>query len=210
MRIVVVDEHKLMLAGIRMALQHEPDIEIVAEGTRPSELLPLMAATAPDAVLLGLRAALVETSAYIRLLRMRYPRVKVVLLSATTDTDEIRAAARHGANGFIGKRIRPPDLAPALRRAVAGNFYCTLGLRELDDDACAHEAGLTDREIVILRAVAHGHSNKRIAKDLWITEQTVKYHLTNIYRKLHVANRTEAARCAYRLGLVESPVLSAV
>ena len=67
-------------------------------------------------------------------------------------------------------------------------------------------AGLTDREITILRSLAQGHSNEEIAKELWVAQQTVKFHLTNIYRKLNVKNRTEATRTAYQLGLVESPL----
>ena len=89
-----------------------------------------------------------------------------------------------------------------MRQAVEGTVYSAIGLPESSDSA-AKAVGLTDRETAILSALARGLSNEAIGKELWVAEQTVKFHLTNIYRKLEVSNRTEAARYAFEQGLVE-------
>jgi len=134
------------------------------------------------------------------------PDVKVIVLSVFSDPERIQAAFKHGASGYIVKSVNPIDLPSAIRQVMEGAVYHALGLPEVDESASARAAGLTEREIAILKAVARGLSNQAIGKELWVTEQTVKFHLTNIYRKLGVANRTEAARYAYQNGLVESPV----
>ena len=140
------------------------------------------------------------------LIRKRHPDVKVVVLSVFSDSEHIQGALKRGAVGYIVKSVNPCDLPSALRQAVEGTVYNAVGFPEQTEDTVAKAAGLTEREISILRAVARGLSNGAIARELWVTEQTVKFHLTNIYRKLSVANRTEAARYAYQHGLVESPL----
>ena len=134
--------------------------------------------------------------------RKQYPDVKVVVLSATTDENVIRTVLKRGASAYIVKSINPIDLPSALRQAVEGTVYSAIGLPEADETA-ARAAGLTDREAAILSALARGLSNEAIGKELWVAKQTVKFHLTNIYRKLGVSNRTEATRYAYEHGLVE-------
>jgi len=114
-------------------------------------------------------------------------------------------AISRGAVGYIAKSISPGELANAVRQAVDGRVYEPVGIVEREHEPAAH--GLTEREVVILQAVARGLPNRAIGTELWVTEQTVKFHLTNIYRKLGVGNRTEAARAAFRLGMAQSPVL---
>jgi DNA-binding NarL/FixJ family response regulator len=138
-------------------------------------------------------------------IRLRHPNVKVVIFSVSTNTEHIQAALARGASGYIVKNINPLDLPSALRQAVEGTVYHALGLPELNDTSIAKAAGLTERELTIIKAVARGLSNQAIAKELWVTEQTVKFHLTNIYRKLDISNRTEAARWAYAQGFMEAP-----
>ena len=118
--------------------------------------------------------------------------------------DAYQAAFKHGANGYIVKSVNPLDLPSAIRQAVEGTVFHALGLPEVDEKSLGKAAGLTERELSILKAVARGLSNAAIGKELWVTEQTVKFHLTNIYRKLGVANRTAAARFAYEGGLAET------
>src|SRR5207237_10161200 len=113
------------------------------------------------------------------------------------------------ASADSGRGVNPVDLPSALRQAVAGTVFTAIGLPDAKTPGAAREAGLTDRELAILSALARGLSNGQIGKELWIAEQTVKFHLTNIYRKLGVANRTEAARFAYQEGIVASPLLEA-
>lgn len=205
MRVLIADDHRLMLEGIRRALENVEGFEIVGEAHTGAQVLPLLGRTNPDVVLLDIRMPQLDGFACLDLIRKRYPKVKVVLLSVFSDPEHIQAALRRGASGYIVKSVNPIDLPSALRQAVEGTVYHAVGLPEIDEASGAKAAGLTEREIAILKAVARGLSNQAIGKELWVTEQTVKFHLTNIYRKLGVANRTEAARYAYQHGLVESP-----
>ena len=207
MRVLIADDHQLMLEGIRTALNGADDIEVVGEAQDGSQVSSLVGELKPDVVLLDVRMPKLDGLACLERLRKRDPQVKVVVLSVFNDPDHIEAALKRGANGYIVKSINPLDLPSALRQAVDETVYNVLGVPEHDQQRDAREAGLTDREITILAGVARGLSNRALGKELWVTEQTVKFHLTNIYRKLDVANRTEAARAAYRLGIVESPLL---
>src|SRR5205823_11508755 len=137
----------------------------------------------------------------------RHPDVKVVILSVSTDPGIIQDVLNRGASAYIVKSVNPVDVPSALRQAVEGSVFSAIGRpeKQVADDA-AKAAGLTERETSILKALARGLSNDAIGKELWVAEQTVKFHLTNIYRKLGVSNRTEAARLAYQHGLVESPI----
>lgn len=206
MRVVIADDHRLMLEGIRTALETCDDVEVVGEAHTGPEVMPLVGRTSPDVVLLDIRMPGMDGLTCIELIHKRYPKVKVVVLSVFSDPEHIQAALKRGASGYIVKSINPLDLPSALRQAVEGSVYHAVGFPEQTEDNVAKAAGLTEREIAILKAVARGLSNGAIARELWVTEQTVKFHLTNIYRKLSVANRTEAARYAYQHGLVESPL----
>jgi DNA-binding NarL/FixJ family response regulator len=137
-------------------------------------------------------------------IRKRYPEVKVVILSAFSDPEHIQAAFQRGATAYIVKSVNPIDLPSALRQALEQTVY--QGVRVIGEDGNGNgdRLGLTERELSMLKALARGLSNNAISKEFWVTEQTVKFHLSNIYRKLGVANRTEAARFAYERGLVES------
>src|ERR671931_94044 len=120
--------------------------------------------------------------------------------------EAINAALRLGANAFISKTVDPAELADAIRRAADAPVAETIGRRsEKGLESALEEKGLTDREQAVLQALAQGQSNKEIARSLWLAEQTVKFHLTNIYRKLEVRSRTEAVHWAYGHGLVQSP-----
>jgi DNA-binding NarL/FixJ family response regulator len=161
--------------------------------------------TNPDLVLLDLRMPGADGLTCLAQIRKRHPDVKVVILSVSTDENLIQTVLKRGASAYIVKSINPIDLPSALRQAVEGTVYSAIGL-PADSGSAARAAGLTDRETAILSALARGLSNEAIGKELWVAEQTVKFHLTNIYRKLGVSNRTEAARLAYQNGLVESPL----
>jgi DNA-binding NarL/FixJ family response regulator len=127
--------------------------------------------------------------------------VKVVLLSVVDEPAEISRAFERGACAYVVKSIDPSDLAAVIRQAVAGSFFCFGGLNGGEASKNGNDAGLSERETEILGGVARGLSNRAIAKDLWLSDQTVKFHLHNIYRKLGVSNRTEAAKYAYEHGL---------
>lgn len=206
MKVLIADDHRLMLEGIRRALEDADDIEVVGEAHTGAQVLPQIGRTNPDVVLLDMRMPQMDGLTCLDQIRKRHPDIKVIMLSVFSDQEHIEAALKRGASGYIVKSVNPLDLASAIRQAVEGTVYHAVGLPEVDEASVAKAAGLTERELAILKAVARGLSNQQIGKELWVTEQTVKFHLTNIYRKLGVANRTEAARYAYQNGLVESPV----
>jgi DNA-binding NarL/FixJ family response regulator len=203
LQIVIADDHPLMLAGVRQALEEEGDLEVVGEARTGSQVLPLVGRTNPDVVLLDIRMPEMDGLTCLELIRRHHRNTKVVILSVFSEPEQIQLALRKGASGYIVKSVNPRDLASAIRQAVDGTVFHPIALLE-PEEVTAKEAGLTEREIAILKALAKGLSNQEIGKQLWVTEQTVKFHLTNIYRKLNVANRTEAARYAYRHGLVEA------
>ena len=139
-------------------------------------------------------------------IRKLHPSVKVVMLSACEESSRVRTALKRGASAYIVKTVNPMDIPTAVRQVFEPAIYFgTAVLGEVDPAAAA---GLTEREVAMLRAIARGLSNAAISKEFWVTEQTVKFHLTNIYRKLNVKNRTEASRYAYQHGLVDDLVVA--
>jgi DNA-binding NarL/FixJ family response regulator len=176
---------------------------VVGETVNGVQVLPLVRRLKPELVLLDLRMPQMDGLTCLAKIRKEFPDVKVAILSVSQDPELIQTALKRGASAYIVKSIDPDDLAAALRQALDGNVFTTAGVTEDPGERAARDAGLTDRELVIVRAVARGLSNEAIAKELWVAEQTVKFHLTNIYRKLGVSNRTEAARYAFEQGLVD-------
>jgi DNA-binding NarL/FixJ family response regulator len=205
-KVLIADDHRLMAEGVKRALADADDFEVVGEAQNGAQVLPLVSRLRPDMVLLDLRMPQMDGLQCLAEIRERYPETKVVVLSVSTDPEVIQAVLKRGASAYIVKNVNPADLPSALRQAAEGTVFTAIGLAENGVSAVAKEAGLTERELVILDALTRGLSNSAIAKELWVAEQTVKFHLTNIYRKLGAANRTEAARRAYELGLVESPL----
>jgi DNA-binding NarL/FixJ family response regulator len=206
MRVVIADDHRLVLDGIRRALEADGGFEIVGETQSGTQVLPLVAREKPDLVLLDVRMPHMDGLACLDQIRARHPDVKVVMLSASSNPELVEAALRRGASAYVIKTVNPDDLPATLRQALEGNVRTPIGGAGDEDRASAKALGLTERELTILGALARGLANEEIAKELWVAPQTVKFHLTNIYRKLGVKNRTEATRIAYQHGLVESPL----
>jgi DNA-binding NarL/FixJ family response regulator len=205
-KLVIADDHKLMRTAIRVALDDAPDMEIVGEAEAGDQLLPLVGRTSPDVVVLDLRMPRMDGLRCLELLHERHPGVKAIVLSASDDRAAVTACFARGAIAFFNKSVDPVNLAAVVRQAVAGNAFFALGEGSGVADAQT-ELDLTPRETEILRALAEGRSNKQMAQEFWLSAQTIKYHLTHIYRKLGVNSRTEAVRQAYEHGLIENPVL---
>lgn len=201
LRVLLADEHPLMLQGIRAALEKDQGIEIAGEATTGAQVLPLVSRAAPDVALIDLRLPEVDGLTCLERIREKYPSVKVVLLSVVDDPEVISGALERGACAYIVKTIDPHDLAAMIRQALAGSFYCLGNLGSRREHTADERHGLSGRETEILDGVTRGLSNRAIAKELWLSDQTVKFHLRNIYRKLDVKNRTEAAKYAFDHGL---------
>ena len=205
LKVLIVDDHRLMLRAIRASLSRHEDIEIVGEADSGEKVLPLVGQTGPDAVLLDVRMPGMDGLTVLERLREQYPSIAVVMLSGIDDPVLVRAALERGAAAFVLKHVDSRDLGSALRQSVGGSIFRPLDLLNANQSAF-EDAGLTKRELSILEELPAGGSNQEIAKRLFLAEQTVKFHLTNIYRKLGVSTRTEALRHAYEHGLVERPL----
>lgn len=204
LKLLVADDHGLMVEAIRLALEGRPEFELVGTAESGSQVLPLVERTKPDLVLLDLRMPEMDGLVCIRLLRERAPTVKIVVLSGMDSDEMVKEALKLGASAFISKRIDPDALPQALMEAYEGRLTGPIGRAATSESPAVAEKGLTERELAVLRALGEGHSNKQIAQSLWLAEQTVKFHLTNIYRKLEVSSRTEAVHWAHRHGLLGS------
>jgi len=201
LRVLLADDHRLVLEAVRHALEKDEGFQIVATTHSGAEVADLVARHRPDIVVMDLRMPGVDGLQALDQIRARDKKTKVVMLSASERAEEIQAALARGADGFILKSVNPVDLPSALRQVHEGTvFHPRLGSADTSDSP-ATAAGLTEREVTLVRALARGLSNKQISQELWISEQTVKFHLRNIYRKLDVANRTGAARWAHEHGL---------
>ena len=201
LRVLVADDHRLMLAAVRRTLDAPEGFEVVGEVSVGSHVVPAVRETNPDVVLLDLRMPELDGLACLERLRKHDPRIAVVILSSYSDEAQIEAARLGGARGYVVKTVEPVDLPAVVRKALSGAPFAVWGAVE-QPQATPGAAGttLSDREAAVLEAVARGLSNREIGRQLWISEQTVKFHLRNIYRKLGISSRTEAARYAYRNG----------
>jgi len=205
-KVLIADDHPLVRSGVRRALEEEHDIEVVGEATNGAKVLPLIGQTGPDLVVLDISMPQLDGLACLDQIRRRHPDLKVVILSASGDPDRVQAALARGATAYVLKSVDVRDLASALRQAIEGTVFQALGAQQDSDGEPAGSARLTKRETAILKAVARGLTNQAIGREFWVSEQTVKFHLRNIFRKLEVGSRTEAARYAFEHGLVESSV----
>jgi DNA-binding NarL/FixJ family response regulator len=197
-RVAVADDHGLIRDAIRLALEPEADLAIVCEAERGDEVLPRVRESHPDVVLLDIKMPGIEGLEVLRRLRAELPEVKVAILSGIGEPDVAAEALRLGAVAYLGKRIDPASLGPTIRAIMAGTLTAeTFGLLGSPTSAAAEQAGLSPRETQMLKRLAEGRSNREIARELWLSEHTVKYHLTNVYRKIGVKGRTEAARYAF-------------
>ena len=203
-KVVLADDHRLMLEAVCAALEDDGDFDVVAAVGSADEALRAVAQSRPDVVVLDVRMPGTDGLACLQLLRERHPDVKVVMLSGLEDARLRLRALRLGASAFVEKRVDPRDLAAVLRQSVEETVISQPDrLEEIDDGLAEVRSLLTASELAVLAALGRGLVNKEIASELAIAQQTVKFHLTNVYRKLGVANRTEAIGYAFEHGVVE-------
>ncbi len=204
LRVLIADDHPLILAGIRRALERAEGIEIVGEAATGPQLLELIVRRRPTLVLMDLRMPEVSGTECIEEISYTWPEIKIVVLSAVEDRASIDAALSAGACAYVLKSLGLTDIVAILRQADSGCvFHAPSRAAGLASSGTAHQSPLlTARERAILEAVANGLSTAAISRSLWISENTTKFHLKNIYRKLGVANRAGAVRYALEHELV--------
>jgi DNA-binding NarL/FixJ family response regulator len=204
---LLVDEHPLWLDAVARVLA-SIDVDVVGATSSPGDALALLGEHSPGLVSIGLdgHGGGADALTFLERVRELRPEARAVVLSAHRDEARIEAALAAGAVAYVVKTVQAEDLAFAMRQAFTHSVYVAsarpparLWPGRLGGAA---PVGVTRREAEILRLVAEGHSNADVARTLWIAEQTVKFHLSNIYRKLNVSNRTEASRWAQLHGLL--------
>ncbi|MGB5963466.1 MAG: response regulator transcription factor [Coleofasciculaceae cyanobacterium] len=204
-RIVLIDDQHLIRQGLKALLELEPDLEVVGEGENGQMALTLIASLQPDVVLMDIRMPLMDGVAATRAISQQFPGTKVLVLTTFDDDQYVAEALRCGAMGYLLKDTPSEELAVAIRSVYRG--YTQLGpglvekiMAQLPINAAPNYASpppswdeLTPREQEVLRLIAKGASNREIAKSLYISEGTVKNHVTNILNRLNLRDRTQAA-----------------
>jgi two-component system, NarL family, response regulator LiaR len=208
--VLLVDDHEMVRRGVRAFLETQPDITVVAEAGSGDEAVRLAAEHAPDVALMDLIMPGMDGVEATRRLTAQSPRTSVVMLTSYHDDEHVFPAIRAGALSYVLKEVGPEDLADAVRKAAAGEAVlhprvAARVVRELhgarrDEPNAFRE--LSDRELEVLKLIAEGLSNAEIASRLYVSEKTIKSHVSNILGKLHLADRTQAAVFAWRQGVV--------
>ncbi len=202
-RVLIADDHPLILTGIRRTLERSDDVEVVGEASTGPQVLAMVERRRPDVLLLDLHMPGTCGADCLETIRQRWPEVKTLVLSAAEDRATIDSALNAGASAYIVKSVQPADLLSIIRQVVSGIVFHAASRRTLAsvpaDDA--DEPALTGREHTVLSAIASGKTTATISGELWVSEHTIKFHLTNIYRKIGVSNRAGAVRYAVEHGL---------
>jgi two-component system, NarL family, response regulator LiaR len=204
-RVLVVDDHGVVREGLRTYLELQDGIEVAGEAADGEEAVREAERLRPDVVLMDLVMPRLDGVGAMRALRERLPRARVIVLTSFADDERLLPAIQAGAAGYLLKNVQPAELSSAVRLAHAGEalFDPSVAAR-LVEAIATDEPGphLTPREREVLALIGRGLSNKRIARELGLSEKTVKTHVANVLHKLGVTDRTQAAVYAVRAGLI--------
>jgi two-component system, NarL family, response regulator DevR len=211
-RIAIVDDHEVVREGVRVMLRGEPDFEIVGERENAEDIVEFVSQTRPDVVLLDARLPGVSGPEACRLLYDAHPEVKVIILTVNSDDALVEESIRAGARGYIIKDVERFELKQAIRAVNRGEAVVSPSITSklLDRMRTKSEPSATavdrpilnEKQTLILRLISEGYSNREIATRVHLSENTVKSHLQEIFARLGVRNRVEAAIRAARDGLI--------
>jgi two-component system response regulator DevR len=207
-RIMVVDDHEMVREGVKAMLEPEPDFEVVAEAGLGGRVADVVARSSPDVVLLDARLPDVSGPEVCRELRQAHPDVRVIILSTYTDAGLVEACIKAGAHGYVVKDVERFGLKESIRAVFRGQSVLSpqvagpvLDRLRIEPEPPAG-VSLSQSQVAILRLMARGYSNREIAAQVHLSENTVKTHVQGIFSKLGVRNRVEAAMVASRRHLV--------
>ena len=203
-RILVTDDHPVVRAGLSGMLSGEPDFEVVGEAQNGKEAVAFVGERKPDVVLMDLRMPEMDGVTAIQHIKSNYPDVHILVLTTYESDADILRAIETGATGYLLKDTPREELFGAIRMVAQGQSPLAPGVaaRLMQRMRDPEEEGLSTREIEVLELVAHGTSNKAIAKQLWVSETTVKSHMLHIFDKLSVTDRTAAVTEALKRGII--------
>ena len=205
--VVIADDHPFVRHGLRTYLDTLDDLEVAGEAADGAEAVELAVRLLPDVVLMDLVMPELDGVEATRKIREASPATKVIVLTSFDADEQVFPAIKAGAAGYLLKDVRPAELADAVRKASRGEALLAPSvaaklMQEVAGDR-SPAAGLTERELEVLRLIARGLSNKMIARELVVSEKTVKTHVGHVLAKLGVADRTQAAVLAVQAGLVQ-------
>jgi two-component system, NarL family, response regulator LiaR len=204
-RVLITDDHGVVRQGLRMFLSLDPDFEVVGEASNGEEALAMARDLGPDVVLMDLLMPVMDGISATEKIRAELPEVEVIALTSVLEDASVTGAVRAGAIGYLLKDTDSEELSRAIKAAAEGRVHLAPeAAARLMREVRAPDSpeALTDREAEVLRLLAHGKANKQIASSLYVSEKTVKAHVSSILRKLGVQSRTQAALYAVRAGLV--------
>ncbi len=206
-RIVIIDDHPVVRQGLRLMLEQRPDLEVVGEGADGEQAIALAIELVPDVMLLDLLLPGTDGISAVREIKRLTPTTQVIILTSYAQDDYIFNAIKAGALSYLLKDAGPEDLVAAVRAAVRGEsvlhpMVAARLLREVRSRERSPWSDLTPRELEVLTYVARGRSNQEIARELVLSEATVRTHMANILSKLHLADRTQAAIYALQQRLI--------
>ena len=197
LRVAIYDDHPLFVDGVAQALAASGGFDVVVRATTAEQLLHALERTPVDVILIEPWGGAGDGLDSLTAVSGRHPSTAIIALSGMSDSSHVKQALANGAHGYVAKDTRGADLPSLIRHVAAGSMVLPSGSGNR-----ATGPDLTAREAEVLAHAARGRSNSEIGKALFVTEQTVKFHLGNIYRKMGVGNRTEAAHEALRHGLI--------
>jgi two-component system response regulator DevR len=208
-RILVVDDHEMVREGLMAMLQSEADFDVVGQTGRGAEVVELVEATRSDVVLLDARLPDVSGVEVCRRLTQSHPEVAVVILTTYTDPDLVQECIQAGARGYVVKDVERFSLKESIRAVYRGQSVLApqvagqvIERSRTRQAAGSRRAALSASQVSILRLISRGHSNREIAAEVHLSENTVKTHVQEIFRKLGVRNRVEAAILAGKSGWI--------
>ena len=202
---VIIADSSFVIETIRLALRNSAGLKVLGKVDGRASVRRPVADAQPDIVLVDEMQVADDALERLRECREEAPAAAILLLSMRMDDEWIARAIDAGADACLSKSTHLPALGTLIRAVVDRNIVCSLPASVPEFPAGAGGDELTAREREILVLVADGLTNAKIGRELWVTEQTVKFHLSNVYRKLGVANRTEASRFAHVNGLIKRP-----
>jgi len=213
-RVIVVDDHVIVREGLKALLELEGDIRVVCGASSSLECLAIIDEHNPHVVLMDLKMPGIGGIEAARLIKHRRPHIKVLLLTNYDDEEYVIEAIKAGADGYVLKNVKKGDLVRILRLVLQGDSYIDPSVtgkvfRQLKEARRSEQMGsrttLSQRELEILECVVDGKSNQQIAEFVFLSLDTVKSHLKNIYQKLGVSTRSQAINSALKEGLVYLP-----